>query len=242
VLRGVSGSEPAISPDGKRIAYVSTSQGAAQVFIAAINGMHAVDATQLAAQDASHPAWRSNGEVLFTAAGRPQAVYTQIGLSYSMDATIVSALVAIAIVLLLVRRWRMPFGAITVLFGSYAIALATQSDTYWDIPAAVAAGVIADIWLAVLKDRARTGSGFYAFAFAVPFAMTALYLASVRIHDGALAWPANMIFGAPFIAGFAGLLVSFCFAVPLPQAAAASEERDEVPELGTLVDRPAPSL
>jgi hypothetical protein len=117
----------------------------------------------------------------------------------------------------------MPFGAITVLLALYAIALATQADTYWDIPGVVAVGIVADTSIALLKERVRTGNTFYAFAFAVPFLLTAAYVASVRVYDGTLGWPPNMIIGAPFIAGIAGLLVSFCFAPPLTAAVVVPE-------------------
>lgn len=223
----LTGSEPAISPDEKRIAYISNANGAAQVFVANLNGGNAKDISQLAAQDAGHPAWRSREEILYTATGRPAAIYTSIGKTYSMDATIVSALIAMGLVLMLVRRWRLPLGSITVLFALYAIALATQADTYWDIPALIAAGIVADVLLALLNDRARYGNGFYAFAFIVPFAMTAGYIASVRLHDGGLGWPPNMIIGAPFIAGFVGLLVAFCYAVPLPAPQAVPEQEPQ---------------
>lgn len=217
------GSEPAISPDGSHVTYVTNDGGAAQVFLAKIDGSNPKDITQLAAQDASHPAWISNTQLAFTAAGRAPAIYTQIGKAYSMDATIVSALIAMGIVLLLVRRWRMPLGSITLLFGLYATALATQADTYWDIPSLLVTGIIADLLLAVLSDRARSGNGFYTFAFIVPFVMSASYIASVSLHDRGLGWPPNMTIGAPFIAGFVGLLVAFCYAIPLPAPAQAQQ-------------------
>jgi hypothetical protein len=219
------GSEPALSPDGKHLAYVSNEGGAAQIFVARADGSHASDVTQLASEDASHPAWLSANELVFTAAGRPQPVYTYFGKAYSIDAIIISSLIMTGLILLLVRRWRMPFGAITALLALYSIALATQSDTYWDIPAAIATGIVADILLTWLGERARSGNGFYVFAFIVPFVMTASYVASVRINDGALGWPPNMIVGSPFIAGIAALLVSFCFAPPLSVAAEVPESR-----------------
>lgn len=225
----VHGSEPAFSPDGTRIAYAWNAGGAMQIFVANADGTHVRNVTQLAAQDASHPAWRSNNEVLFTAAGRPLPIYTQIGKAYSMDAILITSLITIGLVLMLVRRWRMPIGSMTVLLTLYAIALATQSDTYWDIPGLVATGVMADVLLASIGERARSGNAFYTFAFIVPFVLTASYLVSVRVHDGALGWPPNMIIGAPFIAGIVGLFVSFCFAPPLRVGAVAPE-----PETGHL--------
>lgn len=223
----LSGGEPAIAPDGKRLAYVSNAGGAAQVFVANLDGSGATNVTQLATQDASHPAWRSNTELLFTASGRAPAVYTQIGKAYSMDAVIISSLIAMGLALLLVRRFALPPGALTVLFALYAIALATQADTYWDIPAAIAGGVVGDILVAVFKDRVRSGNGLYAFAFVVPFVTIVAYIASVRVHDGGLGWPPNMIFGAPVIAGFVGLLVSFCFSPPLSAPQAVPEQAQQ---------------
>lgn len=225
----LSGGEPSISPDGSHIAYVGSSGGAAQVFVANLDGTNARDVTQLAAQDASHPAWRSAGELLFTATGRPTAVYTQIGKTYSIDAVIVSALIAIGVALLLIRRFALPAGSITALFALYAIALATQADTYWDIPAAIAGGIVADVFLIALRERARAGTGFYSLAFAVPFVMTAAYILSVYLRNAGLGWPPNMIVGAPFIAGFVGLLVAFCYAIPL--AAPAVQPGMRVPEV-----------
>ena len=230
------GGEPSVSPDGKHLAYVATDGGAAQVFVSNIDGSFAVNVTQLAAQDASHPAWRSNSELLFTATGRPQSVLSPMGKTYSMDAIIISSLVTIVLIQMLVRRWRMPLGAMTVLLGLYALALATQADTYWDIPGLLLTGIIADALLAMLKDRARSGNGFYTFSFIVPFVMCTAYVASVRMHDGILGWPPNMIIGAPFIAGIAGLVMSFCFDPPLAATAPAREPAEsglaQAPQFG----------
>ena len=211
----VRGAQPAFSPNGKQIAYVSSAGGADQIFIASAEGAHPRNVTKLAAQDASHPAWRSNGELIFTAAGRPKPTYGNFARARSMDEIIISSLLMMGLVLMLVRRWRMPLGAITVLLAYYSIALATQKDTYWDVPAAIITGIVADSMLAVLRSRARIANGFYTFAFIVPFVMSAGYIACVRLHDGLLAWPPHMILGAPFIAGFVGLLVSFCFISPV---------------------------
>jgi hypothetical protein len=143
------------------------------------------------------------------------------------------------VTLLLVRRWRLPLGALTVLFALYAIPMATQADTYWDIPSIIAAGVLADVLLAIFGDRVRFGNGFYVLGFIVPFVLTAGYIVSVNVHDGGLGWPPNTIIGAPFIAGFVGLLVSFCFAIPLP--AAQTVAQFDVNEPMRPEERPVPA-
>lgn len=229
---GVRGIEASVSPDGKRVAYTADAGGASQIFIAPVNGAHAVDATQLSGMDASHASWRSNGDLVFTAAGHPNAAYTFTGRAYAEDAFIISSLVLMGCLLLLVRRWRMPLGAMTFILALFSFAMAAQSDTYFTIPAAVATGIFADILLLTLRERARSGGAFYAFAFAVPFVLCAAYETAVRYHDGGIGLPFNMVLGSPFIAGFAGLLVAFCYATPLAAGAPAVETapaRAEVP-------------
>jgi hypothetical protein len=225
-LRGI---EASLSPDGTRVAYTADANGASQIFVAGIHGGHAFNATQLSGMDASHAAWRSNGEVIFTASGHPNAAYTFIGRAYSEDAFIISSIILMGMLLLLVRRWRMPVGAMTLILGLYSAAMASQADTYFAIPAAIAAGVVADVLLLTLRERARAGTGFYTFAFAVPFVLCVAYETAVRYHDGGLGWPFNMVVGSPFIAGFAGLLVAFCYAAPLAARISAPDE-SKVPE------------
>ena len=227
---GVRGIEASLSPDGKRVAYTADANGASQIFIAGVNGTHPFDATQLSGMDASHASWRSNSELVFTASGHPNAAYTFIGRAYSEDAFIISSIVVMGMLLLLVRRWRMPLGAMTLILGLYSGAMASQADTYFAIPAGIAAGVFADVLLLALRERARAGGGFYAFAFAVPFVLCVAYETAVRYHDGGLGWPFNMALGSPFIAGFAGLLVAFCYAAPLAAGVSAGQFESKTAE------------
>jgi hypothetical protein len=118
----------------------------------------------------------------------------------------------------------------TLVLALYSAALASQADTYFAIPAGLAAGIFADMLLLTLRERARAGAGFYAFAFAVPFVLCVAYETAVRYHDGGLGWPFNMVVGSPFIAGFAGLLVAFCYAAPLGARVSSQEFESKAPE------------
>jgi hypothetical protein len=93
--------------------------------------------------------------------------------------------------------------------------MAFQSDLFAEIVAAVVTGVAADIAIAVLGERARAGIGFYALGFGIPFVLFIAYLTVARTALHGLGWPPNMIAGSPFIAGFAGLLIAFCYEAPL---------------------------
>ncbi len=212
---------PAWSSDAKKISYIREAGGDAQVFVTDFVTGRTVNISQLAGLDASRPAWTPRGALLFTAAGRPVPATTFLGLAYSEDANLIEAIVVAGITLLLIRRWRMPFGAMTFLLGFFAIGLAFQSNLFWEILAAIVTGVLADIAIALLGERVRDGLGFYAMGFGIPAVLFTLYLIVANLTlPGGLGWPPNMIAGSPFIAGFAGLLIAFCFAPPLrsPQA------------------------
>ncbi|HEX5273918.1 MAG TPA: hypothetical protein VFW34_01425 [Candidatus Rubrimentiphilum sp.] len=211
-----NGAMPAWSSDGKRIAYVRDAGGDSQVFVTDLSSGRTANVSQLAGLDASHPSWSPRGDLIFTATGRPVPATTFLGLAYSEDANIIEAISITGIALMLIRRWRVPFGAMTFLFGVFAIGLAFQSDLYYEIFAAVLTGLLADLALGILGERARGGLAFYALGFAMPAVLFTLYLVIARLTlPGGLGWPPNLIAGSPFIAGFAGLLIAFCFAPPL---------------------------
>jgi Tol biopolymer transport system component len=206
---------PAWSSDGGRIAYIREAGGDAQVFVTTPSSGKTVNVSQLAGLDASRPAWTPGGGVVFTATGRPVPTTTYLGLAYSEDANLIEAIAVTGIALLLIRRWRMPFGAMVILFGLFSVAMAFQSDLFAEIIAAVVAGLAADVAIALLGERARTGLGFYALAFCIPLVLFAAYLIVARLALHGLGWPPNMIAGSPLIAGFAGLLIAFCYQPPL---------------------------
>lgn len=213
VKRG--GAMPAWSPDGNSIAYIRDGGGDAQVFITDLRTGRGVNVSQLAGLDASRPAWTPQGDLIFTATGRPVPTATFLGWAYSEDANLIEAIVVTGIALLLIRRWRMPLGAMTLLLGLFAVAMALQSDLFAEIIAAVLTGIAADVAIAFLGERGRYGVGLYALGFAIPFVLFASYLIVARIVLHGLGWPPNLIAGSPFIAGFAGLLIAFCYAPPL---------------------------
>jgi len=211
-----TGQMPAWSPDAKKIAFIREAGGDAQVFVTDLSTGRATNISQLAGLNASRPAWTLRGDLIFTATGRPVPAATFLGLAYSEDANLIESIVVAGIALLLIRRWRMPLGAMTFLLGMFAIAMALQSDLFYEIIAAILTGILADIAIAALGERARDGFGFYAVGFGIPAVLFTLYLIIAKLTlPGGLGWPPNMIVGSPFIAGFAGLLIAFCFAPPL---------------------------
>jgi hypothetical protein len=145
--------------------------------------------------------------------------HTRVGVSLAEAANLIQAVLLAGVLLIAVRRWRVPFGTFAVILTAFALAMATQTDAYYDAVAAFVTGVLADGAVALYGSRVRSGVGFYAFAFALPAFFFATYLlATIIAGAGGTAWSSAMLVGSTLLAGVAGLLVAFCYQPPLPVA------------------------
>jgi len=123
VSTNVDGSDPrqiaakgqtvAVSPDGKTIAYLARADGATQVFLAGGDGGHARNVSRLAGIDAAHPSIGPDGRVYFTAFSRPAPAHTFAGYSLAEASNLLESVLVAGILLIVLRRWRPPFGSIT---------------------------------------------------------------------------------------------------------------------------------
>ncbi|MFY9665604.1 MAG: hypothetical protein WAK19_14270 [Candidatus Cybelea sp.] len=207
---------PSVSPDGRRIAYLSNDLGSEQLWIANADGSKARDLSQLSGLDVQDVAWTRDGRVVFTALGRSNQVHSGLGPELALTALILEGILVAGAVLLLVRRWNVPFGALTLLLTCFALAMAVQTDFYIYAIAGFITGLLADVSVATLRGRARGGIGYYALGFGVPTLFTALFLVitvqNAGWHSG---WVWNLLLGAPLLAGAAGLFLAYCFDSPL---------------------------
>jgi hypothetical protein len=209
--------QPALSRDGTKIAYIAKGSGGSQVYVASIDGTPPSDVSKLSGMDAARPAWSPDGRVFFTAEGHPSPVHTSEGFSLAEAASLLQAVTLAGVLLLIVRRWRAPLGTFTAVLPLFALAMATQTDTYYHAIGALVTGIVVDAFLFALRDRARGGVGFYALAFVMPALFFALYLVATIVVGQGTAWTADMLLGSPLLAGCAGLLVAFCYEPPLPE-------------------------
>lgn len=230
-----AGFMPAFSPHDNAIAYVFADRGAEDIGLA--SGAHysnSADLTQLSGMHASRPAWTPDGRtILYSATANGSIFDTDIAQAFAVDGFLVSSVLLMGALLVLVRRFALPLGAVTVLVAMYAIEQATQQDHYFAVAPAITAAVLGDIALVFGKERLRRGVPFYVFAFAFSFVFTALYLLAVSASTGGVGWPPDLTYGAPLLAGFAGLLIAFCCAIPLPAPITAASLPDfPLPDAG----------
>jgi hypothetical protein len=134
-------------------------------------------------------------------------------------AALVTSLILVAPVLLMLRRWRLPFGAATILFLVVAtIIVAVDGFEAWEnLLAAAAAGVAADTAIARLRPAPDRVGAFRAVGSLIPMAVIGCtFLAAVwRVRLG---WPAELWTGTIFFGGLGGYALAFLMQpAPVPR-------------------------
>jgi hypothetical protein len=134
-------------------------------------------------------------------------------------AALFTSLILVAPLLLMLRRWRLPFGAATTLFLVVAaIVVALDNFEAWEnLVGAAAAGVAVDAAIARLRPSPDGVGAFRAMGSLVPMAVIGCtFLAAVwRLRFG---WPAELWTGTVFFGGLAGYALAFLMQpTPVPR-------------------------
>lgn len=107
-------------------------------------------------------------------------------------------------ILLLLKRSRIPFGTVTIMFALNAFAMGKMRHGIEILPAVTAAGLLLDILVAALRARPWA---MRVIAFAIPFLYYASTTITMLLLEGSW-WSIHMWAGMPVMAGMAGLLLS----------------------------------
>lgn len=122
-------------------------------------------------------------------------------------------LILMGLLLLTLRRWRLPFGALTLMFTLNSIALSVLQDHYFVIPVAAGAGFIADVLLKQLKPSVERPEALRFFACVVPVVLYGLYFLTLQLTTG-IQWTIHLWLGSVVAAGICGLLLSYVLIPP----------------------------
>ncbi|MCA1842898.1 MAG: hypothetical protein LC792_06840 [Actinobacteria bacterium] len=125
--------------------------------------------------------------------------------------------------LLVLRRWRLPIGSFTILFGVTTVAVNAvwDFDHGWTIVAGVIGGLAADVLVQRLDPRPARPLQYRIFSAVVPAVTWAAYFITVAIAYG-MGWTAPMWAGAVTFAVPIGLLISALIvpmSIPVPSDA-----------------------
>jgi hypothetical protein len=119
-----------------------------------------------------------------------------------------------SISLLALRRWRLPFGSLTLIIGGHFLMLAPQNMLYSGVlvlvGAAFVGGLAGDLLLAVLQPAYDQPLRLYAFAFLLPAVLISALLAAIYAL-GQMAWTLHLVLGNIVISGVIGLAAAGVF-------------------------------
>jgi hypothetical protein len=133
----------------------------------------------------------------------------------AVGGVIVQTVILMGLVLILLRRWRLPFGSLTLIFSGNALLLGFLGRHYLFIFLAFLVGLAADLLLGLLHISPGCQPWRYRlFAFSVPFLLYAGYLLCLATLMGGIAWSAHMVTGTVVLSGFIGVLVSYAVFPP----------------------------
>jgi hypothetical protein len=148
----------------------------------------------------------------------PEGVLTTIA---GVASVLVTNVILVAPVLLLARRWRLPFGAVTLLATTGAAGLTSLREfalgaLVW---AMLAGGLAADLLLAGLRPRPDRPGAFRAVAALVPLALWGAWMGTYATAYG-IGWPPELWAGVLGMASLTGLGLSILVLPPaVPEAA-----------------------
>jgi hypothetical protein len=119
----------------------------------------------------------------------------------------------VGLILLAMRTWRLPAGAITfILVANAALMLWVRwgwiDDVIWVMASAPLAGIIGDVLLAALRPSAERTTQVRLFAFALPLALFGVYMA-ILVPVYQTWWTVHMWSGVVFMAAITGLFISY---------------------------------
>ncbi|MEU9831294.1 hypothetical protein AB0D67_07085 [Streptosporangium sp. NPDC048047] len=130
---------------------------------------------------------------------------------------IITNVMLLAPVLLLLRRWRLPFGSVTVL-SVVGVLMPGAQTAFGNVPILltfVIAGLVGDLLIRWLRPSRERRAAYWAFAGLSAFATWSLYVAVASLVVGRLPAVPELWTGAPIVAGLIGLALGVLF---LPNA------------------------
>ncbi len=136
---------------------------------------------------------------------------------------LLDTVIYLGMILLLMRRWILMPGAISLFFAINAIAMgfllpgAEGSYPIAPVIARIAAGSAIDLLYQRLRPSAQRLNALRAFAFVAPLIVGSLYFVAGQIIAG-IAWSVHLWLGSIVMAGVVGLLISYVAVPPHPAA------------------------
>jgi len=130
-----------------------------------------------------------------------------------IGAILIQTAIMMGVILLAVRRWRLPIGGLTLIITvAYGLTVSIHENFYL-IPFEILAGLAIEVLYWWLKPSIERPISFRWFAFGVPVVFYALYFLTLALTGGVW-WTVHLWAGAILLSGVAGWLLSYAFLPP----------------------------
>jgi hypothetical protein len=129
-----------------------------------------------------------------------------------LSALLIQSAMMSGLVLLIIRRWPLPFGSLAVMMTVNAALMGILEIDFRFLAVGVPAGLIADEMIRRLKPS-LSALRFRLFAFSMPAIYFAWYFVVLASTDG-LWWPIDLWAGAIVMSGIVGWLISYLVLSP----------------------------
>ncbi len=157
----------------------------------------------------------------WAAAPKPRRVSANIAQGEGVVGIILYAGLLMGVVFILLRRFKLPPGSLTLLFGSNAVFVTALVGFDKIIVLALIAGIAGDLLLWRLRPSAERTLELRVFGFGVPAFYFLVYFLGLAAANGVW-WPVHLWSGSIVIAGMVGWLLSYLL---VPPAAVAQPPR-----------------
>jgi hypothetical protein len=138
---------------------------------------------------------------------------TNTSQSRAVAGLLLQTIILMSMLFVVLRRWRLPIGSMTLLISLNAALMTVFSDTYLLIPGALLAGIIADVLLWRLRPSVQRIDALRAFSAAVPVIYYSLYFATLGLTLG-ITWSIHLWLGSIVLSGVVGFLLSYVLVAP----------------------------
>ena len=157
----------------------------------------------------NYPTFSPDGtKILYTAVVPNREQGGDFNLALGIASVLLQSALLMGVILLLVRNWRLPFGALTLIVAASALLISFMQDTFVLVIPMLVGGPLADVLLRYLRPSAERSNQYYLFAFLTPVLIYAAYFITVQLTMG-ITWTVHAAGGAVFLAGIVGLFIAF---------------------------------
>jgi len=155
------------------------------------------------------PAWSADGRTIaYTVRGQSSPITLDYTAALGVASVLLQAALLMGVLLLAMRRWRLPFGAITLLLVVSTALIGVLGDQHIWTLVALLAGLVADGLYAALRPSPERPIALRIFSFSVPTLLFGLYFLGTYLTTGHIGWSIHLTAGTATLAGVVGLLLS----------------------------------